>query len=372
MSSIYSANIFPQNADGALRIIGQQRQPLSSLYAVHYLFTGADVNVAADISIPGASNWTSQYPTTLAFSANSSATMVTFDSTGTYLNFPVSGIYNITFRFRPLINSSSGTTSGHVITPYILKKKYMGVTFTGNTVANRLCQQEKWTGAIASSNNYNSRGEGTLDHTGLFLQGDQVALYVSSTSTTSGLITITKTATVTGTRFLCSLIQPMSFATAPNVSKTFYASVTFNLPSAASGRTFNSVRFFVGTTDVTALAVASAVGVTGATTNAFTGNPLTVAANVTGTLTATFPTPQAITSIVYVPSTSICTSWGVSLTFTDMYGISALQTPVISSPSIGTGLGSCTQYSTTASGTNSKCTYTVGSTTNNGTWTYTA
>ncbi|RYE13353.1 MAG: hypothetical protein EOP45_21335 [Sphingobacteriaceae bacterium] len=99
-------------------------------------------------------------------------------------------------------------------------------------------------------------------------------------------------------------------------SKTavLYNSVTLNIPNTSDGANFRNLQFFAGTTDVTSKATMSQNGVNGQDTP-FVGSNIFVFGGAAATLTATFTTPQPITSVVYTPHPSfLCRSWGMTIT----------------------------------------------------------
>jgi hypothetical protein len=160
---------------------------------------------------------------------------------------------------------------------------------------------------------------------------------------------ISRKTIIVGFAFVVLLIIVLAvFSNKPNTAEVFtptttlavttlYKSVTLNIPNTPQGANFRQLQFFAGTTDVTSLATMSQVDVNGQDTP-FNGSNIFVDGGTVATLTATFATPQAITSVVYTPHPSfLCRSWG--MTFTTITNANVSQTSPVLQPS------QCTAYS---------------------------
>jgi hypothetical protein len=259
-------------------------------------------------SIP---SWTSLYA-----NARFTSSMVLLTPQKTILCFPVMGMYNITFRVRPSYSSGIGAV-GQNFAPYLVPLVYLGVMYNDIGVNTRLGERDSLTG-LSSTNNTST--DQTLTYTGLFYANDQICLYgygsangVTNTSTV-GLASITAGSGIT---FTSTLLQPL------HSNATLYKSITINNPNADYN--FDEIRYFSGTTDITPFATASSNNMGNFNGTFYCGNMY----GGNSSLTATFATPQAVTSVWVRPNLQLIGRfWGVYLTMTDINGVTKSSAPV--------------------------------------------
>ncbi len=188
LTNTYAFNVLTGNARFNT---GYIIQSLNAWFAIQYIWIGTQT-IAGDVSVIGTGNWSTAY-------AYNGASMITLTSTATQLNFPIRGIYTLTFRVR--MAQISLNSSGAIVSPYFVMQTYLGVAYTGLNVVNRLAEYDVFTGGTGTSN---SAGDITLNYTGLFYGGDSLLLYMFGTTSNTQQMQPNM-----GIRLTHTLIQPL-------------------------------------------------------------------------------------------------------------------------------------------------------------------
>lgn len=206
MSNLYPITI--NNPSGAVTVQSSiTAQDITTWYAIQFTYIGNSGNISANLLLPGLDansnvTWQSNYAYTGSLPLSS---MITFSSTTTVLQFPVSGIYTIHWRART--SQSTQTAQGNSVGPYLMPLTYLGVAntvSTGNKSGDfKLIGEDTYTGANSNGNTLTD-GDTTVSFTGFFLANDAVALGVYSGYFYQNSVCNPSS----GTRITCSLMIP--------------------------------------------------------------------------------------------------------------------------------------------------------------------
>ena len=326
MSVSYLNQLIPTGGT-SIKINGNVSQDAKNWYAVHYKYSypnsdlyssgpgqgyGGDSPIIGSVTKNGITTpcWTSIYD-----SNQFSSLMVRLTSDRTFLQFPVMGIYTITFRTQPTYSGTNAPgPAGQVNAPFFAKVQYLGQLYNPNDYGlnNRLVSEDTISGPYTA--NYIAQAH-IISYTGLFYAGDAVSLWVFNTVRDNIAVSITPTS---GTTFTSTLLQPLYS------DATLYKSITLNTPT--NNVNFEQLRYFSGNVEITPLAVANPTNGINNYNGTFNSDNMYGAYT---TFTATFNVPQAITQVWYRPHPYyICNSWGNTLTIKDTNDISYTSLPM--------------------------------------------